>query len=1113
MDKRDVSSQMNQEAIFQALAKNASDGIAVVDSDGRLIFANRAIHDDFGYDYGRHEMIGLPVADLWPEEEATRWSEDVLPEAKGRDWQGEVRQRRNDGALFDAQLTVFSIRDGQEHPAHWALLVREVDGHERMSEQIADLEREIILDSVSDHVIYQDTEHRVLWPNRAACESANASREELRGVHCYEIWPQRDDRCPDCPVADAMAAGQPRQTEKQTPDGRYWFVRGYPVRNAQGEIVGGIEVTEEITERREAEDQLAVYKALADNAADAISMSDLEGNFIYANRAFYEMNDLEYGEDELIGRPVRSLTPEEQLGQMQEAIQHAMTTGSWSGEVTMASHGGPPFTALLTVFSLTNEAGQPTALATIMRDITERKQAEIEREQRLESRKRQVQLTTEISQQIAATPSVGEIYSRVVKLVKERFGYYHVQIFRYDDDLDAMRVVEGYGGVGDGMKAAGHNLPYGDGVVGTAAATGSPVLASDVTEDPHWKPHPDLPATEGELAVPIKLRDEVLGVLDVQSDEAGALTEEDQLVLNGLAGQIANAIESARLLEEVQESEERYRSYVDNAPDGIFIANDQGQYLEVNDAACRITGYDREELLSMSIPDLVAPESLEAAGDHLGQLHEAGRASGEFSFVRKDGSTGYWSVEAIKLSETRLLGFVKDITERKRATQALGDRARQLAAVAEVASAAGTILDHDELVHEAVEMVQDRFDLYYVGLFLLDDDGEWAVLRTGSGEAGRRMVEEGHKLAVGGDSMVGWCIANQEARIALDVGDEAVRFQNPHLPETHSELALPLIARGETLGALSVQSDEREAFSQEDITVFQTMVDQLATALENARLFAQTQEALDRAESLYEGSSQVTGAETTDDVLQALIRSTALQRLDRVNFLFFDHALAPGEDPEGFVVQAVWERSGEEPPAPVGTRYDFDQFPAGRVVDRDEPTIVRDVSTDERIDKNTRALILDRLGTQSLVFWPLVVGEQWIGVITGQASAVLEIGADEIRQITSMADQAAAVLQSQRLIQQSRARADRERALREITARVRSFTDPEAIVRTAVRELGTALERPTFVRLGSAEELSRSPTGEDGSRRSANGDFAQAPGGDGQTVSGTDDVPLRDGGE
>jgi GAF domain-containing protein len=113
------------------------------------------------------------------------------------------------------------------------------------------------------------------------------------------------------------------------------------------------------------------------------------------------------------------------------------------------------------------------------------------------------------------------------------------------------------------------------------------------------------------------------------------------------------------------------------------------------------------------------------------------------------------------------------------------------------------------------------------------------------------MVQQRHRLKVGGHSMVGQCIASGEARIALDVGEEAVRFENPLLPETRSELALPLVARGEAIGALTIQSAQKAAFVEGDIAVFQTIANQLANAIENARLFKETERALKELENLH----------------------------------------------------------------------------------------------------------------------------------------------------------------------------------------------------------------------------------------------------------------------
>lgn len=161
---------------------------------------------------------------------------------------------------------------------------------------------------------------------------------------------------------------------------------------------------------------------------------------------------------------------------------------------------------------------------------------------------------------------------------------------------------------------------------------------------------------------------------------------------------------------------------------------------------------------------------------------------------------------------------------------------------AKVAEAATSILDRETLLDTIVELIRDRFDLYYVGTFLVDEDNKWAVLRAGTGEAGRKQLQKKHRLEIGGESMIGWSIQHKQPRITLDVGKEAVHFQNPDLPDTHSELALPLIHRDEVIGALTIQSTERAAFSQEDVIFLQIMANQLANAIQNARLFEQAQQ-------------------------------------------------------------------------------------------------------------------------------------------------------------------------------------------------------------------------------------------------------------------------------
>jgi GAF domain-containing protein len=238
----------------------------------------------------------------------------------------------------------------------------------------------------------------------------------------------------------------------------------------------------------------------------------------------------------------------------------------------------------------------------------------------------------------------------------------------------------------------------------------------------------------------------------------------------------------------------------------------------------------------------------------------------------------------------------------------------QLETAAEVSRAATSVLDPDELVRQAVDVIRDRFDLYYAGLFLLDENGHWAVLRAGTGEPGRQMLKADHKLEVGGRSMVGWCTANARARIALDVGEEAVRFDNPLLPETHSEMALPLISRGRVIGALDVQSVEAVAFSDEDIAVLQTMADQVAVAIDNAHLFTEAQARLEAVQAAHRSYLREswdeflpTKATTSYEYVQpgvALLKEAALSDIEQITAQQRMMALSGSGDGRGGETQA-----------------------------------------------------------------------------------------------------------------------------------------------------------------------------------------------------------------
>ncbi|OGO26885.1 MAG: hypothetical protein A2W33_04605 [Chloroflexi bacterium RBG_16_52_11] len=185
-------------------------------------------------------------------------------------------------------------------------------------------------------------------------------------------------------------------------------------------------------------------------------------------------------------------------------------------------------------------------------------------------------------------------------------------------------------------------------------------------------------------------------------------------------------------------------------------------------------------------------------------------------------------------------------------TRDLEKRAVQLQVTAEVASEASAIQDLETLLVNTVRLISQKFNFYHAGIFLIDESRKYAILSAASSEGGQRMINRGHKLEVGKVGIVGYVAATGTPRIALDVGTDATYFNNPDLPQTRSEMALPLISRGQTIGVLDVQSTKPGAFSEEDTATLQVLADQVALAIENSRLISEMQNALQEIKNLYE---------------------------------------------------------------------------------------------------------------------------------------------------------------------------------------------------------------------------------------------------------------------
>jgi len=377
-------------------------------------------------------------------------------------------------------------------------------------------------------------------------------------------------------------------------------------------------------------------------------------------------------------------------------------------------------------------------------------------------------------------------------------------------------------------------------------------------------------------------------------------------------------------------------------------------------------------------------------------------------------------------------------------------RTGQLQAEAEVGRAVSSILSPQELLQRTVDLICDQFGFYYAGIFLVDEEQRFAVLRAGRGEPGRIMLEHGHKLEVGGQSMVGWACANRQACIALDVSQAAVRFANPLLQDTRSEIALPLRLGDRILGALTVQSVQAAAFDEQDIATLEGVADQIAVALENARLFTQAQASLTENErlvsqvqaslqettALYEAGQLISLAQDSSAVFQAIVDRVLKPDIDLCLLILFDPY--EGKQPQQLEINQAWVRAGQasaqesQPGSLAGKRFDFAKFALRDFLhpNRAQVTQESQVPADP-----VRRQMWDRLGMQALAFLPLQVGARWIGeLVLGTRQTVDIFTEDALRPYQAMVTQAAVAIENRRLFASSEAR------LHELSELYRSVT-------------------------------------------------------------------------
>ena len=356
--------------------------------------------------------------------------------------------------------------------------------------------------------------------------------------------------------------------------------------------------------------------------------------------------------------------------------------------------------------------------------------------------------------------------------------------------------------------------------------------------------------------------------------------------------------------------------------------------------------------------------------------------------------------------QSTLVGLEERISER---TAELQKNKRELETIADVAREIAIIRDLSTLLNVSANLIQERLNYYHVGIFLVDERGEYAILRAASSIAAEKMLARNYKLRVGQTGLVGNVTNTGQAYIALDVGLDAVHFENPFLPNTRSEIALPLRSHSITIGALDIQANVANAFTEQDIQTLQILADQLAAAIENAQL-----------------------AQQVEGTLNELTRANRAQ------------------------AQQIWQTTINERGIPT---YEYDGIQLREVPKNLAPELLRKLESGKPVivQQGSQDVSLAEQKNDTLLI-PLMIFNQMIGVIgLEQEDSSHTWTEDEIAIAQAAANRAALSLENARLLEESQRRASKERMILESTARIGSAINIENILQSTAEELERVL--------------------------------------------------------
>ena len=705
-------------------------------------------------------------------------------------------------------------------------------------------------------------------------------------------------------------------------------------------------------------------------------------------------------------------------------------------------------------------------------------------------RAEQFRVISEVGRHMASILDPDQLLKEIVRLLKGTFGYYLITIGLIEGDEVVFKA---------GVKTHWEEPQFlppsvkvgGRGITAWVAATGEPLLAPDVSQEPRYLFFPDSSETRSELCVPLKTKDAVIGVLNVEGDRLNAFDESDQAVLQSLANQAAIAIENARLFDAEQRRAEQFR-----------VISEVGQHitsvLAIDALLQEIVRLIKESfgyyLVGISL--IEGDELIERAGAGPPfddpQFHSPGvkvggqaitgwvAATGEpllvpdvskeprYLFVpgisetcselcvplkTKEAVIGVLNVESDRLNAfdesdlvvlQALANQAAVAIDEARLFDAEQRRAEQFRVISEVGRHITSILHLDDVLREIARLIKESFGYYLVGISLIE--GDELIVKAGAGPAFDDPEFQPPVFKVGGEGITGWVAGSGEPLLVPDVSEDPRYICLSETATTRSELCVPIKTKEAVIGVLNVESDQLNAFDESDLVVLQSLANQAAIAIENAQLYEDTKSRLAQVIALQE---------TTRAVASTL-------ELDRLLNLIIQQATSLLQAEGGIINTVDWENKEDEAVAATGLAVSAlaDRAPlegslSGWVALHNQPVISNQVGEDSRADHRALSKLVkeSKRQIQSVAIAPLAIKDQVMGtlVVMDKQGGKGEFDQTDLELLVAFANQAAVAIENARLFDSEQRRAEQFRVLSEVGARITSLLAVDELLNETVR--------------------------------------------------------------